>query len=351
MDSTQSSPAVKQKKGIKRLWVKIKASLRSGSSKTQPSTTTTTTTPASDTLASRPTQTAASGTAVTEPPAQAAITKRSDPQNAVEDPSAQSQPASGQAPETTKAGPEPPRQTASTLVQTPEPSTTIEEATSQPETANEPKTAKPWDRAALASDVIEVDENEDAEESSYVNTSMQHYIANFSSIQAPQIDIAGASAEDKAKYQEAQALFQKYNMTLDPANWHAQSKSNIERVHKKKRQRVHWTCHECKSTFGREKICSRCSHLRCSTCVRYPPKKVGEKAQQRSKPVPVAASASAPGIPTTGACHECKTEFSIGAPSCKNCDHEICERCLQETVIASPATSPPSARIENAVAA
>ena len=139
-------------------------------------------------------------------------------------------------------------------------------------------------------------------------------------------------------------------MTLDAADWHAPSKTHVERVHKNKRQRVHWTCHECKATFPREKICLNCSHVRCTTCVRYPPKRAGEKVRPRSKKAsPVVAVAA--DIPTTGACHECKTEFSIGAPSCTNCQHQICERCLKETIIALPATAPPEAQRYTAAAA
>ncbi|KAM5454839.1 hypothetical protein MaudCBS49596_002136 [Microsporum audouinii] len=48
-----------------------------------------------------------------------------------------------------------------------------------------------------------------------------------------------------------------------------------ERVWRKPRRRVRWTCHECSSMFtGGEKICLQCQHERCSDCIRDPPKKI-----------------------------------------------------------------------------
>ncbi|KAL6808031.1 hypothetical protein GGI42DRAFT_262163 [Trichoderma sp. SZMC 28013] len=45
-------------------------------------------------------------------------------------------------------------------------------------------------------------------------------------------------------------------------------------VHKKPRQRVRRTCHECQTLFtAGTKTCERCSHVRCTDCPRDPPKK------------------------------------------------------------------------------
>lgn len=332
MDSTQSAPAVRQKKGIKKLWAKIKASMKSGPATSQPSATTTASTPAQSSVPSRPAQTTASTTAVTEP-------------------TVQSEPASVQSPEPSKAEAQPSIQAASSHTQTQEPTKTMQEETAAPlEPANEIEAATP--RAGLPdmSDVIEVDENED-EEYPYVDSTSSCYATNFFRIQLPQRYLSAASADDKARFSRAQAIFQKYNMTLHPADWHAPSRANVERVPKRKRQRVHWTCHECKSGFGSEKICRHCSHIRCSTCVRYPPKKVGQKKQQRSKNIEPPVSTIVADLPTTGACHECKTDFTMGDPVCRNCDHQICERCLKETIVASPATAPPGSQNVNVAAA
>ncbi|KAK2841536.1 hypothetical protein FQN49_006163 [Arthroderma sp. PD_2] len=48
-----------------------------------------------------------------------------------------------------------------------------------------------------------------------------------------------------------------------------------ERVWRKPRRRVRWTCHECSSMFtGGEKTCLQCQHERCNDCIRDPPKKI-----------------------------------------------------------------------------
>ena len=42
-------------------------------------------------------------------------------------------------------------------------------------------------------------------------------------------------------------------------------------VHKKPRQRVRLTCHECNTLFiAGTKVCERCSHVRCTDCPRDP---------------------------------------------------------------------------------
>lgn len=146
--------------------------------------------------------------------------------------------------------------------------------------------------------------------------------------------------DDKVRQQYAGALFAKYNFKFEPTTWHDQVPAHAQRVEKKPRMRVRHICHQCKNTFGRDKVCSACQHQRCGECTRYPVKRTAEQsaARKRSKaelPQPVTT------LPTTGACHECKTDFSIGEAECGNCSHKICERCLRETVM-STASFPPS---------
>lgn len=150
------------------------------------------------------------------------------------------------------------------------------------------------------------------------------------------------------RYQRAQDIFKKYNLEIDPADWQQADQSGVPRVEKKTRMRVRYICHECKQTFGREKKCSNCSHMRCASCARYPAKRTGDKGKQRQ---PRDTASLDPAVPTTGACHECKTAFDIGAAQCENCNHDICSRCLKETVMASPATAPPSAQPVSVAAA
>lgn len=140
--------------------------------------------------------------------------------------------------------------------------------------------------------------------------------------------------ETQKRFERAQAIFKKYDLELDPSEWHLPQKGNVQRVDKKPRMRVRWTCHECQSTFGRERTCPSCQHEKCKSCTRYPPKKTIQEKQPKKESITA--------IPTSGPCHECQTEFSIGDTECHNCKHQICDKCLKETVNVSPATAPPA---------
>lgn len=145
--------------------------------------------------------------------------------------------------------------------------------------------------------------------------------------------------EHNRRYERAQAIFRKYNLDINEVDWESRPAAQSERVYKTPRMRVRWTCHECKTTFGHDKICVECAHQRCRECARYPPKK--KKARVVKK---AAAAASAVDTATAGpsgvsreevqegTCHECQTTFDLGSTECSNCHHSICERCLQETV-------------------
>lgn len=184
---------------------------------------------------------------------------------------------------------------------------------------------------------------------SKVSLSSPYHIANHYRFQLPPIKTVSSDKEATAmRYQNAQDVFKKYNLDLEPADWQQPDNSSLPRVEKKTRMRVRYSCHECKQQFGRDKKCSSCGHMRCGTCVRYPAKRTGDKAKQTRK---VEAVPSTMVAPTTGACHECKTTFNLGATECENCNHEICSRCLKETVIASPATAPPPAQPVSVAAA
>lgn len=275
----QNASAPKQK-GIKKLWIKFKASMKSEQSGSTKSNTATST---SKSIAS---------TTTTSPAA-------------------------------TKPKPEPvpaPVQDTNTMA-------TQSTARPEPEPEKKIEETKPESQPVAGSEMIQVDDDEeDYEEKSPM----------------PQTLSATSDKEATAlRYQRAQDIFKKYNLEMDPADWQQPSNSSAQRVEKKPRMRVRYTCHECKQTFGREKKCSNCTHKRCDSCVRYPPKKIGDNAKKPSK---VKADLTPLTAPTTGECHACKTTFDLGATECANCQHEICSRCLKETVIASPATAPPPAQ-------
>lgn len=46
--------------------------------------------------------------------------------------------------------------------------------------------------------------------------------------------------------------------------------ATVQRVYKKPRQRVRWTCDQCQSLFADRERCRECGHLRCDECIRSP---------------------------------------------------------------------------------
>lgn len=199
-----------------------------------------------------------------------------------------------------------------------------------------------------AHDAIEVDETEDAQETYVWHLSPMH-ATDPRRYELPIFTARSTPSTRRKEFNQAQAVYEKYGIPLDITDWQRLDRSSVDRVEKRQRMRVRYTCHSCQNVFGRDKICSRCSHDRgkCTECVRYPAKRVGEKTKsQRIVPVePTEAPI------TTGACHECKTKFSIGDKSCQNCEHEICATCLRETILDPQSAASPVQRIPAATAA
>lgn len=46
--------------------------------------------------------------------------------------------------------------------------------------------------------------------------------------------------------------------------------TTVQRVYRKPRQRIRWTCHECETMFIDRKDCKSCGHARCRDCPRTP---------------------------------------------------------------------------------
>lgn len=96
-------------------------------------------------------------------------------------------------------------------------------------------------------------------------------------------------------------------------------------VRKKPMQRVRRTCHDCSTLFPPgSKICSNCSHVRCTDCPRDPPKK---KKYPHGYPGDVHSATF-----NTFACHRCDKIFppvEEGAPppECTRCKHVKCDSC------------------------
>ena len=143
-------------------------------------------------------------------------------------------------------------------------------------------------------------------------------------------------------------LLAKYNLDIlyDSS---AQRQQPQERVEKQIRMRVRYTCHQCSTTFGSQKECVSCHHRRCTQCARRPPKRVKKAVElvEMVETVEPVTEGAAPQTSTAGherhcTCHMCQTDIAMDVQICPNCQHEVCERCLRETVD-SPQPAPQEA--------
>ncbi|KAL8727316.1 MAG: hypothetical protein Q9181_005757 [Wetmoreana brouardii] len=156
-----------------------------------------------------------------------------------------------------------------------------------------------------------------------------------------------AAASGTIQEERARALFAKYGLTLEPGEWTTPIKPDAERVEKKIRMRVHRQCHRCQTTFGPDRICSKCKHNRCKKCPRFPTKRAKE-----SKGKGVATiEETGPSIKTltitsraTGkqlsykpvrqrvrwTCHVCFQTFKDRSRQCEGCEHDRCDECPRQ---------------------
>ncbi|KAL5685574.1 hypothetical protein EMGR_003971 [Emarellia grisea] len=79
--------------------------------------------------------------------------------------------------------------------------------------------------------------------------------------------------------EKARALFAKYGLTLESGEWRSSSDMTVQRVAKPIRMRVRRTCHRCETTFGPDKVCVNCQHIRCTKCPRHTSTKPKDQAQ------------------------------------------------------------------------
>ncbi|KAK2798740.1 hypothetical protein FQN50_008721 [Emmonsiellopsis sp. PD_5] len=149
--------------------------------------------------------------------------------------------------------------------------------------------------------------------------------------------------------EKARALFEKYGLTLEPSEWMSKplSDKNVQRVEKPVRMRVRRNCHRCLTTFGPDKVCAGCQHVRCTKCFRYPPAKPKGEDKPKTK---VAAAVEAKKVLLTipsrtggqdlvrkpirqrvrRTCHRCSTLFVGDATECENCKHIRCKKCPRD---------------------
>lgn len=168
--------------------------------------------------------------------------------------------------------------------------------------------------------------------------------------------------------ERARALFAKYGLTLEPEEWMSPRNLNVERVEKPIRMRVRRTCHRCQTTFGPDRVCANCQHVRCKKCPRYPPARSKEEKEARAKAKAAEQAKAAAGqakaaepkkksktpqltIPSrTGGqdlvrkpirqrvrrtCHRCNTLFIGDAKECTNCHHIRCKKCPRDPYVPS----------------
>lgn len=162
----------------------------------------------------------------------------------------------------------------------------------------------------------------------------------------------GALQEEKAR-----VLFAKYGLTLEPGEWKAATDVPVQRVTKTIRMRVRRTCHRCQTTFGPDKVCVNCQHVRCKKCPRHPAAKSKDQKDrtetalqtivaQKSQPVQPKPKEHKLTLPSrTGGqdlirrparqrvrrtCHRCNTIFAPHATECASCKHIRCKICPRD---------------------
>ncbi|RMZ87589.1 hypothetical protein DV736_g5181, partial [Chaetothyriales sp. CBS 134916] len=175
-----------------------------------------------------------------------------------------------------------------------------------------------------------------------------------SRIMEPGSDKPPSNVEADARLQKIKAALEKYDYLFDQddrdvpitiSDYRGVRDVPQERVQKNIRMRVKYTCHHCQTVYGSVKICISCHHKRCPDCIRYPPKKKGKGEvvpQDKQEPGYVGEGTGQTGAESQCACHECRTEFELGAVECPNCHHHICSLCLKKpelTIAIEPETS------------
>ncbi|KAK9642526.1 hypothetical protein HCH54_007963 [Aspergillus fumigatus] len=156
--------------------------------------------------------------------------------------------------------------------------------------------------------------------------------------------------------EKARALFAKYGLTLESGEWRSSSDMTVQRVAKPIRMRVRRTCHRCETTFGPDKVCVNCQHIRCTKCPRHTSTKPKDQAQNALEAIRAAQGHEPPrhmskesqlAIPSrTGGqdlvlkpirqrvrrtCHRCSTIFpNKDVTECPTCRHVRCKKCPRE---------------------
>ncbi|KAJ5997586.1 hypothetical protein N7499_006019 [Penicillium canescens] len=165
--------------------------------------------------------------------------------------------------------------------------------------------------------------------------------------------------------QKAHAIFAKYNLSFEPTGEKSSTDHQFARVAKPIRMRVRRACHRCETTFGPEKICVNCQHLRCKKCPRLSPAHAQDeepsfskmrlhelRAKQRGMlhltphlklsgnpacPLSMTSNMGGPDFTRKAVrqrvrrdCHLCGTMFARGSKQCDGCHHLRCKSCPRQ---------------------
>ncbi|EXF85644.1 hypothetical protein CFIO01_11249 [Colletotrichum fioriniae PJ7] len=180
-------------------------------------------------------------------------------------------------------------------------------------------------------------------------------------------DLEGVTRVPRSELFEERArkLGERFGLEIKQSEW-ISTEGTALRVEKPIRMRVHRTCHKCNATFAAAKECPGCQHVRCTKCVRHPPKRTeAERIASREKRAAIlkAQKENAPIVPDysydaknakdivlkrpskTGGqdliykkprqrvrrtCHECQTLFTAGSKTCSKCSHNRCTDCPRD---------------------
>lgn len=150
-----------------------------------------------------------------------------------------------------------------------------------------------------------------------------------------QDDMAPTRSDVDKRVQKARDAMAKQGIEFNDANLMipdlSRNKNPYDRVHRNIRMRVRYTCHNCSTIYGHDRVCVSCQHRRCRDCVRYPPRKAERNARKEEA---MATAAESQEMENQNCpCHECQTIVQTGIDECPNCHHKICERCLKEAML------------------
>lgn len=155
--------------------------------------------------------------------------------------------------------------------------------------------------------------------------------------------------------ERAKKLAERFALYIEPLS--PVPDKETTRIEKPVRMRIHRTCHICSTTYGGNKTCVKCEHVRCKSCPRYPVKKTEKKEKALAptthivtiepdtywglrEPILLTRPSGKPGAQplvrkrpkqrVRRNCHECHGLFPSGTKICPGCDHVRCVECPRD---------------------